>query len=282
MTHRPIDEDQGLETTAPTKGEAVRALRLVARYDAMRLETYRNKEQLFGRICVSPIGHALGLRFDDVGYFNRVYCDDLSFVEELAAIEEFYRGGRFGCEVVGPPTGVAQSVRLARAGWSAGQEYAWLHHANCGALRLGDGMQFTIRPPKASEQHEFLQAYLCAFEAQRENIPGALRNMKHLFDRPELTFLMAWQGNRLAGIAMWMRCGEAALLCAGAALPEFRELGCHAALLGARIRMAAEAGCKEIYSWAALGGQSQSNMERAGLRVVGTTKTWRYRAEEGR
>jgi hypothetical protein len=78
---------------------------------------------------------------------------------------------------------------------------------------------------------------------------------------------------------MTMRNGSAALLCAGAALPEYREMGCHAALLAARIRFASESGCRQIYSWAALGGQSQSNIEKAGLSMVGTTTTWRFSPE---
>jgi hypothetical protein len=48
-------------------GLAVEALQHVARYDSMRLETYRQKENLTDLICISPIGSALALRFDDVG-----------------------------------------------------------------------------------------------------------------------------------------------------------------------------------------------------------------------
>ncbi len=118
--------------------------------------------------------------------------------------------------------------------------------------------------------------YLTAFEAQKDRIPSALKNMQHLFDRPELDFLMAWHGSALAGVGILMRCGDTALLSAGAALPEFRQMGCHAALLSARIAQAADAGCQEIYSWAEVGGQSHANMEKAGLRAVGTTTTWRY------
>jgi hypothetical protein len=90
---------------------------------------------------------------------------------------------------------------------------------------------------------------------------------------------MAWYGETLAGVGILMRCGSTALLCAGAALPEFREMGCHAALLDARIRLASQAGCRQIYSWAELGGQSHANMEKAGLEVAGTTTTWRYSPE---
>jgi hypothetical protein len=245
----------------------------------MRLETYRHKENLADRICVSPIDTALALRFDDVGYFNRVYCDDPAFLEKLPEIEAFYRGGPFGCELVAPPSDESGSVNISRPGWAPAHHYAWLFHPDCSSLSSVQVTPFDIRPPKPSERQQFLLAYLRAFEAQEDRIPAALRNMRHLFDRPELDFLMAWHGKTLAGIAILMRCGSTALLCAGAALPEFRERGCHAALLTARIRLASEAGCRQIYSWAELGGQSQANMEKAGLEVAGTTTTWRYSPE---
>jgi hypothetical protein len=258
---------------------AVEALQHVARYDSMRLETYRDKENLASRICVSTIDSALALRFDDVGYFNRVYCADHEFLKKLPEIEAFYRGGLFGCELVAPPADEFGRVAISRPGWTPCHHYVWLHHPNCASLRSCQPTPFHIRPPKATEREQFLLAYLRAFEAQEDRIPGALRNMRHLFDRPELDFLMAWHNGRLAGIAILMRCGGTALLCAGAALPEFREMGCHAALLAARIRLASEAGCQQIYSWAELGGQSHANMERVGLEVAGTTTTWRYSPE---
>lgn len=259
---------------------AVEALQHVARYDSMRLQTYRQKENLASRICVSPIDSSLALRFDDVGYFNRVYCADLSFLEKLPEIEAFYRGGPFGCELVAPPSdGSDTTVHISRPGWSPGHRFAWLHQSDCSLLRSVQASPFDIRPPKPSERQQFLLAYLQAFEAQEDRIPSALRNMRHLFDRPELDFLMAWYGGKLAGVGILMRCGHTALLCAGAALPEFREMGCHAALLDARIELATDAGCRQIYSWAELGGQSQTNMERAGLEVVGTTTTWCFSPE---
>jgi hypothetical protein len=260
-------------------GLAVEALQHVARYDSMRLETYRQKENLTELICISPIGSALALRFDDVGYFNRVYCTDPAFWEELPEIEAFYRESPFGCELVLPPSDGFASVGIARPGWSHAHRYAWLCHPDCNSLPFDQRSEFDIRPPEPSERQQFLLAYLRAFEAQQDRIPAALRNMRHLFDRPELDFLTAWHGKTLAGIAMLMRCGSTALLCAGAALPEFREMGCHAALLNARIRLASEAGCRQIYSWAELDGQSQANMEKAGLEVVGTSTTWRYSPE---
>jgi hypothetical protein len=264
------------------EGVAVQALQHVARYDSMRLETYRQKENLTDRIWVSSIGSALALRFDDVGYFNRVYCADQAFFEELPEIEAFYSGGPFGCELVAPPSDESGSVNISRPGWTQAHHYAWLCHTDCRSLSFERTSRFDIRPPERCQRQQFLLAYLRAFEAQEDRIPAAQRNMRHLFDRPELDFLMAWYGETLAGIAILMHCGSSALLCAGAALPEFREMGCHAALLEARIRLASEAGCRRIFSWAELGGQSQANMEKAGLEVVGTTTTWRYSSGNGR
>jgi hypothetical protein len=258
---------------------AVEALQRVARYDSMRLETYRQKENLANRISVSRIDSALALRFDDVGYFNRVYSADQAFLDYLPEIEAFYRRGAFGCELVAPPPDDSGSVTITRRGWAPAHHYVWLHHPNCAVLCSLKTTPFDIRPPNPSERQQFLLAYLRAFEAQEHRIPAALRNMRHLFDRPELDFLMAWHGARLAGVAILMRCGDTALLCAGAALPEFREMGCHAALLAARIRLASEAGCRQIYSWAELGGQSLANMEKIGLEPAGTTTTWRYSPE---
>ncbi len=99
---------------------AAEALLHVARYDSMRLQTYLDKEDLGDRILISSIGSATALRFDDVGYFNRVYCPDQTFVENLPEIEAFYEGGPFGCELVAPSSKESGDVRIARPGWEPG------------------------------------------------------------------------------------------------------------------------------------------------------------------
>jgi len=240
----------------------------------MRLETYREKENLGRRIRILRKGSTLALRFDDVGYFNRVYAGDETFLDHLTEIEEFYCGSPFGCELITPPQ--SNGCRISRPGWQIANSYAWMHAPDCRSVYREQPAEFDIRNPERSERHQFLLAYLRGFEAQEVRFPAALRNMRHLFDRPELEFLMAWHCGKPAGVGMTMRCDSAALLCAGAALPEFRQRGCHAALLAARIRSASETGCRELYSWAILNGQSQANLERAGLSVVGTAEAWRF------
>src|ERR1700679_2311274 len=93
-----------IELPAADLGAAVRALQYAQAYDTLRLETYREKEDLTQRIRVKRIGSATALRFEDVGYFNRVYCSDETIFENLPEIEDFYHGSPYGCELVGPPT----------------------------------------------------------------------------------------------------------------------------------------------------------------------------------
>jgi hypothetical protein len=218
----------------------------------------------------------LALRYNDVGYFNRIYSEDAAVFDTLPEIERFYSDSPFGCELVGPPASPGVDRRISRPGWTPAAEYAWMYCGDLKSVPLAGPAGFTIRTPALSQREDFLITYLQAFEAQPERFPAGLRNMMHLFDQPELDFLMAWHGGKPAGVGLMMRCGDTALLCAGAALPEFRERGCHGALLTARIRLAYESGCKHIYSWAVSGSRSQTNMERAGLSVVGTTPAWRY------
>jgi len=252
---------------------------LFARYDSLRLTTYQTQEGLHEKIRVSSIESATALRFDDVGYFNRVYAPDDSVAERMGEIEAFYDGCPFPCELIGPPG--ESSGQLDHAcrtrGWAPGYAYAWLYGPVSRAItqvRAPGG--YTVRSPRDEERTRFFQCYLRAFEALPDRFPGAIRNMRHLFDRPELSFLMAFEDDEPAGIGMLYKQGDAAVLCAGATVPEHRENGCHAALLAARIELAAHLGCERLFSWAAAGGQSQANMERVGLQTVGVTHAWRY------
>jgi hypothetical protein len=254
-------------------------IRVFAKYDALRLRTYAKGERLDGRIGVRAMGTSVALRFDDVGYFNRVYARDNSIADRLAEVERFYAGGEFGCELVGPPEGSCEAIDRAceRRGWTRGKRYAWVY-ARTAWLRprsSGNG-EFRIGPPSEVERDTFLRCYLTGFEAEPDRFAPALRNMRHLFDVPELQFLLAWKGQDPAGVGMLYHEGAATALCAGATVPEYRRSGCHHALLEARIQAAIDKGCRELCSWAAMGSQSHLNMEDAGLITVGVSAAWRF------
>jgi hypothetical protein len=254
-------------------------IRVFAEYDALRLRTYAKGEQLGARTRVRALGTAVALRFDDVGYFNRIYAPDDSIAERLAEAERFYAGRPFGCELVGPPEETCGAIDRAceKRGWTRGKRYAWVY-ARAAWLRpktSGAG-GFRIAPPSETERNIFLNCYLRGFEAEPERFAAALRNMRHLFDVPQLQFLLAWKGRQPAGVGMLYRDGSATALCAGATVPEYRRSGCHHALLDARIQAAIGQGSKELCSWAALGSQSHVNMEDAGLITVGISAAWRF------
>jgi hypothetical protein len=258
---------------AKASGPAIRALQHVCRYDTMRVETYREGECLQDRILVSRFRGAVALRFDDVGYFNRVYATDETVFRHLEDIEEFYRTSPFGCELVAPPS---EHRVVERPGWEPATRFAWMHAPDAAALGQTGTDGFSIRTPEPHEGDQFLHTYLRAFDAQEDRIPAAVRNMRHLFSRPELEFLLACRGGRIAGVGILMRSTGSALFCAGGVLPPFREQGCHRALLAARTRLAVASGCRSLYSWAVVGSQSHTNMEAHGLVCAGVTQAWRY------
>jgi hypothetical protein len=270
----------------PAEQERFTALgiEVFARYDALRLRTYAKGEALDGRIRIRAMGSAVALRFDDVGYFNRVYAPDDSIADRLAELERFYAGCEFGCELVGPPEGFCGEIDRAceRRGWIRAKRYAWVYARTAWLHPQTSGdCGFRIAPPSEEERDTFLNCYLRGFEAEPKRFPAAIRNMRHLFDAPELQFLLAWKGQQPAGIGMLYHDETATALCAGATVPEYRRSGCHHAMLVARIEAAISQGCKQLCSWAALGGQSHTNAENAGLMTVGVSAAWRFEPEGG-
>jgi hypothetical protein len=254
---------------------AAAAHRSFALYDQRRLETYQEREG--HDIRISSVGEAMALRFDDVAYFNRIYAPDESIADRLAEAEAFYRGSPFGCFLVGPPApSPGIEVVCQQRGWAPGPRYSWLHAP---VARLEEQMvspEFVVSPPRLSERELFLRCYLEAFEAQPNRFNAAISNMRHLFDWPDLLFLLAWKEGQPAGIAMLLHSQHTAVFCAGATLPSYRNGGCHAALLAARVRLVRELGCQDVFSWAFEGSQSEINMGRIGLQTMGVSALWHF------
>jgi len=226
-------------------------------------------------ISIASIGSATLLRFEDVGYFNRVYANG-DVTDRLESIERFFRGSPHGCKLVTPVLCDTDALATACAsrGWLPDEKYAWLAGTDL-APRSSGSDAFEIRPPRADEQELFLNSYLAGFGNDPERRSMAVENMRHLFSVQNLYFLFALRAGRPGGIGMMYVSGPSALLCAGATLPSHEGRGCHKALLTARIRLAHDLGCTRIFSWAVAGGRSQANMESLGLRTVSTTRAWR-------
>jgi ribosomal protein S18 acetylase RimI-like enzyme len=69
-----------------------------------------------------------------------------------------------------------------------------------------------------------------------------------------------------------------AYLANASALPQFRNRGCHSALLATRIHDAADAGFDSVMALAAVASTSHRNMERAGLHPLATMTQWTFGA----
>lgn len=269
-------EDYIAADTSP----AIRAFQAMASYDCLRLGTYRDRESAHEKIRIEQRFGALFLRYDDVGYFNRVYAPGETIAGHLDHVETFYRDSRFGCELV---TACDDRGPLANTcsqrGWTLGSRYAWVHMKTDAPDMEIEYPGISIRQPLEHERTEFLEFYLRGFGAPEANFPAAIRNMRHLFSLPQLQFMIASREGIDAAIGMLCVFGKTALLAAGTTLPEHRKHGCHHATIAARIRLARNLGCTDVVAIAYAEGESQRNLESLGLRTVNVTQAWRFKGE---
>jgi hypothetical protein len=88
-----------------------------------------------------------------------------------------------------------------------------------------------------------------------------------------LSFLAELDGRPVATGAMTV-CDGVAVLVGASTVPEARRRGAQLALLGARLRYAADNGCDIAVMGAQPGSGSQRNAERQGFRVAYTRTKW--------
>jgi GNAT superfamily N-acetyltransferase len=86
-------------------------------------------------------------------------------------------------------------------------------------------------------------------------------------------FLAESGGAAIASGALCLH-GGVALLAGACTVPEFRKRGAQNALLAARLRYAAGAGCELAMMCAEPGSASQRNAERNGFRIAYTRVKW--------
>ena len=149
------------------------------------------------------------------GYFNRAYAPDETIAGHLDQVEKFYRDSRFGCELVtacGDRGPLAEAC--SRRGWSPSNRYAWVHMKTSASYMDDKYPGISIRQPLEQERTEFLEFYLRGFGAPEANFPAAIRNMRHLFDLPQLHFMIATRVDIDAAIGMLCIFGKTALLSA--------------------------------------------------------------------
>jgi hypothetical protein len=255
------------------------ALEVFAEYDVARLLAYWQRGDP-ERIAIESFGQSLALRFDEVGYFNRVYHVDEETVARLADVLAFYAGSPHDVHLVGEAgfDGWRHRDALLGLGFRPGPSYARVI-TELGAVRAE-------RPPAGVEvlskdeldAEAFLDLYLRGFGADPARVAAAKENMRLLFDVRDLHFWMGLVDGVPAGIGMLYLSGERAFLCAGATLPEYEKRGCHTALIRHRLAAAHALGASVAVSWATAGGASHRNMVAQGLATVAIDRSWERHA----
>lgn len=100
---------------------------------------------------------------------------------------------------------------------------------------------------------------------ERDLLAGVMADMA---SAEGLSLFVARREDVTAGGASLRLGGGVALLCGAATLPEHRRRGVQSALLGARLRIAADAGCDVAVVTTAPGSKSQENVQRQGFELL--------------
>lgn len=272
---------------ATSRLSLAQTLGVIRSYDCWRLSQYL----LLGdsqRGCIETLGDAKLLRFQDVGYFNRVYDFSSSNVNDLGCILDRYvtsrdKQYRYGVELIARHDfdldlvseqllsfGFRSKGMVARLGLDLGSQSLPIVKWPC----IPSG-QFKFRHPDPSEYEAVLELYLSGFGSPRDHHRQAMINMMQLFGHPELITWCAFDNKRPVGLGMLYLQQPYALLAAGVTAPEYQNQGIHESLIQLRLADAKSHGCSRIAAWCESDGQSYKNLISQGFEVLRNEQVWK-------
>ena len=195
-------------------------------------------------------------------------------VEELEKLEAFFlgRGAPVNHEI-SPLAGVELAATLAGRGYLP-IEFTSVMHRAVEALPMEPDAAVTTRVTGVEEAGLWSRV---SAEGWSENpeFREFLMDLGEVMTAAEgsVSFLAERNGRAIA--AGSLRCeGGVAMFAGSCTIPDARNLGAQRALLQARMRYAAEAGCDLAMMCAAPGSASQRNAERQGFRIAYTRTKW--------
>ncbi|MDA9779158.1 MAG: GNAT family N-acetyltransferase [Rubripirellula sp.] len=262
-------------------------LGVIRSYDCWRLSQYLLLDDP-QRGCIETLGHAKLLRFQDVGYFNRIYDFGSSNVNDLEYILDRYltsmdKQYRYGVELIARHDFDLDSVSeqllsfgfrpkemVARLGLNLGSQLLPGEKSPC----IPSG-RLNFRHPDPGEFEAVLELYLSGFGAPREHHQQAMINMMQLFGHPELITWCAFDNERPVGLGMLYVQQPYALLVAGVTAPEYQNQGIHESLIQLRLAHAKSHGCSRIATWCESDGQSYKNLISQGFEVLRNEQVWK-------
>jgi GNAT superfamily N-acetyltransferase len=237
------------------------------------------QEQLGIRTTRIGGGVALSMRHDPTHYWSKALGFGLeqpvtgALVEELV---EFYRSNQT----------VRAGIQIAPALLPAD----WDDIAEKNGLKAGSGINkfaapiedltfgksdLRVEEVRAEHAQEWAVTLLTGFGMPLEGLSGMTAA---IVTNPAFRPFGAWDGDRLVAVGNMLIQGTAASLNAGATLPEYRGRGAQSALIAARARAAADAGCEWVVAETGESGSSFNNMRRAGLQSVYLRRNWIWEA----
>jgi hypothetical protein len=200
--------------------------------------------------------------------------------EALAAIESFFDARAAPTDhEVSPIQGEALLPLLVGRGY-APIEYTTLLYRELGHGELQPDLNINpriliTRPASPVDHERWNQASLRGWS----HVPGIepfLRDMHRVnaARKDTVPFLAELEGQPIASAALCIH-NRVGLLAGASTVPEARRQGAQLALLDARLKHAADAGCELVMMGAAPGSSSQRNAERHGFRIAYTRTKWR-------
>jgi hypothetical protein len=278
-------------------------LRAMRQYDCWRLHRYLSIGDP-ARGAIRVMGGATALRFDDVGYFNRVYDFGADTVARIDELMEFYgihgrlqapagTTPRRGVELIAGEGfelsdaadtlrrhGFQPCKRMVRLGMELPDPDTHVEEEQR-VLREPAEQDCCLRPLACPEEVDaMLSIYLEGFNAPRERHASAKVNLRELLGRPELRTWVACRGSELIGLGMLYWASQTALLAAGVTKTAYRQQGIHGRLIELRIRQAIQADYRSIVSWTDHGGASHHNLKTRGMRDLRVDWVWRNDVSE--
>jgi len=134
--------------------------------------------------------------------------------------------------------------------------------------------EISIRELKKDEFDTFAEIYTNGFQMPASLKSGVAQNNKILYHHQNWTFYLASIDNIPAGIGVLFIKERVATLAAAATIPSLRRKGIQSALIKKRINQAFLEECDLIAGQARFGSTSQTNMEKAGMKIAYTKAIW--------
>ncbi|GII52645.1 hypothetical protein Pth03_10340 [Planotetraspora thailandica] len=229
-------------------------------------------------------GVAMSMRHDPTGYwskalgfgFDEPVTDDL-----IGRVLDFYRseGSKGAVIQIAPSVLPPNWPEIARThGLQPGGHIAKLGAPIEAVVPAGE-TRLRIEPVGAGDARMWASAILKAFGMPEEGIAEMLvASVGHPHFRP----YAAWEGDQIIGGGNLYVHGEVGSLNTGSTLPDHRNRGAQSALIAARAKEAASAGCRWLVAETGQPSDGESNpslnnMLRAGLQQLYTRQNWIWR-----